>query len=316
MLRELPKKVAAGDEIEVQLAPLGEWPNTVGDKTVVQRFDEAALHEVVGNYSGEILVDCDHSSVRPGGDTRAYAWVTALRADPALGLVGTFRLTDAGADAVNSREYRFVSVAWFLDADGRPERLDSVALTNRPNLPVRPVLNRAPGATANAAGGGTTERNPEMDMKKLAAALGLPETATEDEILAAISAKDEEIAKARTDKADAEAEAFAENAVKGGKIAANAKDAVKAAYLRSPETAQEMLNSIAAPKPAAAPSVPDFARAKAPRALNAATPGAGSDPVAVYNAYMAMAEGPGKDAYLAANAQAISDGYEAVRNVR
>lgn len=48
MLRELPKKVAAGDEIEVQLASLGEWPNTVGGKTVVQRFDEGALHEVAG----------------------------------------------------------------------------------------------------------------------------------------------------------------------------------------------------------------------------------------------------------------------------
>ena len=68
--------------------------------------------------------------------------MTALRSDPGLGPVGVFRLTEAGAEAVNSREYRFVSVCWFLGDDGRPFKLDSVALTNRPNLPVRPVLNR------------------------------------------------------------------------------------------------------------------------------------------------------------------------------
>ena len=34
--------------------------------------------------------------------------------------------------------------------------------------------------------------------------------------------------------------------------------------------------------------------------------------MAVYNAYVAMPDGTDKDAYLAANAQAISDGYEAV----
>ena len=39
-------------------------------------------------------------------------------------------------------------------------------------------------------------------------------------------------------------------------------------------------------------------------------PGADADPVAVYNAYCQMAEGAEKDAYLAANAQAFSDGYE------
>ena len=147
-----------------------------------------------------------------------------------------------------------------------------------------------------------------MDIKKLAAALGLPETATEEEVLAAIKAMQDREAQAAAEAANAKAEEFADNAVKAGKIAANSKEAVKAAYLKSPEVAQEMLNSVAVPAPAA--KLPDFGAAKQPTALNARTPGNDADPVEVYNAYMAMPEGADKDAYLAANAQAISDGYE------
>ena len=146
-----------------------------------------------------------------------------------------------------------------------------------------------------------------MDIKKLAAALGLPETATEEEVLAAIKAMQDREAQAAAEAANAKAEEFADNAVKAGKIAANSKAAVKAAYLKSPEVAQEMLNSVAAPAPAA--KLPDFTAAKQPTALNARTPGKDADPVEVYNAYMAMPEGADKDAYLAANAAKIEEGY-------
>ena len=118
-----------------------------------------------------------------------------------------------------------------------------------------------------------------MDIKMIAAALGLPETATEEEILAAVKAmKDKE--------------------------AANAKAAVKAAYRQSPEVAKQMLNALAAPA-----TLPDFSAGKTPTALNAAKPGADADPVAVYNAYCQMAEGAEKEAYLAANAAKIEQGY-------
>ena len=150
-----------------------------------------------------------------------------------------------------------------------------------------------------------------MDPKKIAAALGLPETATEEEVLAAIKAMQDREAQAAAEAANARAEEFAENAVKAGKVAANAKEAVKAAYLKSPEVAEEMLNSIADATGRVPPApLPDFKAAKQPTALNAAKPGADADPVAVYNAYMAMPEGDAKDAYLAANATKISEGYE------
>jgi len=303
--RTLPATVAPGDEIEVQLAPLGDWTQVVGKKRVTQRFDSAACAAVVANFRGELLVDADHRSTKPDGDTSAYAWVTGLRADPERGLVGTMKFTPRGAAAVNGREYRYVSVAWFLGDDGRPRELDSVALTNRPNLPVRPVVNRESNQAAD--GGATTKENPEME--ELKTLLGLAPDATDEQVVAAAKAMKDRLDQTEAAARDAEAEKFAaENS------AAFDHDALKDAYLKAPEVAKALVaNRKAPPAPAKAPALPDFTRASTPPALNSKAPAARpATPADAYKAYVAMAEGPEKDAFLAANAQAISDGHEAV----
>ena len=299
-------------QVKVQLSPFGEFTLHDGGKRngTVQHCSKAAFEALVANWkaagSPDVLVDVDHASAR-GGSTEAAAWCNSLEVDD-NGLQGVFNLTPKGLELVKNRSYRFVSPGWTLSPDGTPVSLCSVALTNRPNLPVKPVVNADETGGRDPDDPNPRKDNPEMDIKKLAAALGLPETATEEEVLAAIKAMQDREAQAAAEAANAKAEEFADNAVKAGKIAANSKEAVKAAYLKSPEVAQEMLNSVAAPAPAA--QLPDFGRAKQPTALNARTPGKDADPVEVYNAYMAMPEGADKDAYLAANAQAISDGYE------
>ena len=256
--------------------------------------------------SPESLVDVDHNSAT-GRSTEAAAWAKNLRVED-CGLCADFELTPRGRELIGGRQYRFVSPGWTLAADGTPLALCSVGLTNTPNLPVKPVVN------ADDAGGRDPddpkpdkEGHPTMDIKMIAAALGLPETATEEEILAAITAMKQKEADAAEAAAEAEAEKFACDAVKCGKVAANAKAAVKAAYRQSPEVAKQMLNALAAPAKAIA--LPDFSQAKTPTALNAAKPGADADPVAVYNAYCQMAEGAEKEAYLAANAAKIEQGY-------
>lgn len=319
MSSRLPDKVAPGGEVDVQLAPLGDWAQTVNGKRITQRFDEASLSQVVANFRGEILVDADHRSTKPDGDTSAYAWVTALRADPERGLVGTMRFTDKGAAAVNAREYRFVSVSWYLDPDGRPRELDSVALTNRPNLPVHPVVNREGagetqsadiGETQAADGGATQQRKPEME--ELKTLLGLAADATDDQVVAAAKALKERLDAIEAQAKDAEAERFAaENSAKCDKAT------LKDAYLKSPEVAKALVANMKATAPAPAPALPDFSKGRAPAPVaNSAAPGKSADPAEAYKHYAAMPEGPEKEAYLANNAQAISDGYEAVRNAR
>lgn len=302
-----------GVPLSVQLSPFGEFALHDGGKMngAVQHCTRDAFEAMVANWkaagSPDILVDVDHASAT-GGSTEAAAWARNLRVED-CGLCADFELTPRGRNLIGGRQYRYVSPGWTLSADGTPLALCSVGLTNRPNLPVKPVVN------ADDAGGRDpddpkpdNEGHQTMDIKMIAAALGLPETATEEEILAAVKAMKDKEAAAAEAAANAEAEKFADDAVKCGKVAANAKAAVKAAYRLSPEVAKQMLNSIADPAKNAA-QLPDFSAGKRPAALNAAKPGAEADPVAVYNAYVAMPEGSEKEAYLAANAEKIEAGY-------
>jgi len=300
--------------VRVQLSPFGEFTLRDGGKRngTTQHCTRAAFEAMVANWRAQgapdVLVDVDHASAT-GGSTEAAAWAKNLRVEDD-GLCADFELTPRGRELVEGRSYRFVSPGWTLADDGTPLSLCSVALTNRPNLPVKPVVN------ADDAGGRDpddpstpTKGNPEMEFKEFAAALGLPETASKEEIIAAIAEMTKANAQAAEEAANAKAEAFAENAVKAGKIAAESKDAVKAAFRKSPEVAEAMLNSLAAVAAPQAP-LPNFGKAKTPQALNAQKPGADADPVAVYNAYVAMPEGADKEAYLAANQAKIEAGYE------
>lgn len=304
-----------GSSVKVQLSPIGEFELRDGGRRsgTVQHCSKAAFEALVANWraagSPDVLVDVDHASAR-GGSTEAAAWCNSLEVDD-NGLQGVFNLTPKGLELVKNRSYRFVSPGWTLSEDGTPLALCSVALTNRPNLPVKPVVNSGDAGGRDPDDPNNTKGTPEMETAEIAAALGLPETASKEEIIAAAKAMKARDAQAAEEAADAKAEQFAEDAVKAGKIAANAKEAVKAAWRKSPEVAQEMLNSLAT-SAAPAAKLPDFNAGKKPQALNAVTPGKDATPAEVYNHYMAMPEGSEKDAYLAANAQAISDGYEAV----
>lgn len=164
--------------IWAQLAPFGVHPGMRDGKVVSQVCDRAAFEQVIAAFKPEVLMDFEHRSEN-SDDTAAAAWVQELRISDEDGLEGLLRFTDDGAKAVISRRLRFPSPVWPLDAAGRPALLKSVALTNTPNFDLRPVLNKAQG-------GEPQERKPNM--KKLAALYGLPETATEDEILAAAQA--------------------------------------------------------------------------------------------------------------------------------
>ena len=53
MTTKLPDAVNAGDEIEVQLAPRGAYPQIVDGKEVVQLVDDAAVKSLIDNFNAE-----------------------------------------------------------------------------------------------------------------------------------------------------------------------------------------------------------------------------------------------------------------------
>lgn len=320
----LPETVAAGDELEVQLAPYGDFPGVLEGRTVRQRCDRAAFERLAGNFSGEVLVDFEHKAER-GGDTEAAAWVQALRIDPAKGLMATFRFTDKGAEAVANRRLRFLSPVWELDGEGRPCRLVSVGLTNKPNLPVRPIMNRAPGQGSLEAwklgglakDGGALPHTPTIytpnkgtDMEpdtpeptpaapdlraRLIEILGLGPDADDAAILQAAENLRAVAAEAQEAALNAEAEAAAEE----NKEAIQNKEAFKRLYVANREAGRAFAACLRR-VPATTP-VCNRAQARRPAPLAAE---ADADR-AILNKWERMAPGPEKDAFLVLNKAAI-----------
>ncbi len=294
---DLPEKLNPGDIIEAQICPFGSHPATVGSERIEQRCDQKAFEQLVAAFSKEILVDFEHKA-ETGGDTDAAAWIQALRIDPEKGLMGTFKFTDIGAEVVTHRRLRFLSPVWPLGQDNRPQRLVSVGLTNKPNIPVLPILNREPGQSH------VEDKDRKMD--KIAQALGLPADATEADITAAIGALNQRLTELENATLKSEAEQVAN--AHAGQIAN--REAFIAGYVKNKAATLELL---AALKPAAAaPVVPNRAEAKTPASFLPGGSAGAEDPVSVHNRWSAMPHGPEKDAYLIANRAAVDAGLKAL----
>lgn len=200
--------LAAGETVPgVQLCPFGEYQGSQR----MQVCDRQAFEQVIADWRAggakEILMDFEHKSEvdKIDSDTRAAAWISNLAIDDERGLVGDLKFTDEGADAVSNRRLRFLSPVWPLDDEGRPTHLKSVALTNTPNIPVAPVLNKAQPGDTNVE---DTKENENMD--KIKTALGLAPEASEEDVLNAVNALVQKNKDAETAALEKEADEFAE----------------------------------------------------------------------------------------------------------
>ena len=205
---KIEKTVAPGETVPgVQLCPFGEYQGSQR----IQICDRQAFEQVIADWQGggekEILMDFEHKSEvdKIDSDTRAAAWISNLAIDDERGLVGDLKLTDEGADAVSNRRLRFLSPVWPLDDEGRPTHLKSVALTNTPNIPVAPVLNKAQPGDTNVE---DTKENENMD--KIKTALGLAPEASEEDVLNAVNALVQKNKDAEAAALEKEADEFAE----------------------------------------------------------------------------------------------------------
>lgn len=138
-------------EIPCQIAPIGEFYGSDRDgNPISETLTSESLSSLANklNESGkEILCDKDHASVKPGTDrdTEAQGWFSRFFIDPIKGLMGWLKLTKSGRDAIENREYRFLSPVFSLDDESKtPTNLHSVAMTNCAALPVEPILNTEP----------------------------------------------------------------------------------------------------------------------------------------------------------------------------
>jgi phage I-like protein len=124
--------------------------------------------------SNELPIDYDHRTEMPvdNGPIPAAGWFSVEARDDGLWAVNV-RWTPRAAEMLQNGEYRFWSPVFF-DEENHIRELDKLALTNEPaTVGARPLI-----ASANKE---------SAMLEKLRKLLGLPETATEEEVVNALN---------------------------------------------------------------------------------------------------------------------------------
>jgi len=157
----------------VHLCPAGTFKGIKGDRLTLADPDAVIRASMAG---GKIVLDENHSTdlaAPKGKPAPARAWITRMesRAD---GLWGFADWTPTGRELMTAKEYRAISPV-IESRDGVVTRILRAALTNAPDLTLVTLHSQ-----------NTPEKT--MDIAKVRKALGLPDTATEEDALAAMTA--------------------------------------------------------------------------------------------------------------------------------
>lgn len=261
------KNLTAGDVIEgVQIAPFGEYKNVTSDgRAVTQICDKKAFDTIVKNFDKELIVDVEHKSELTD-DSEAAGWLSNLKVDEVRGLVGDIKVSAKGAELLNGLNYRFGSPAFILDEVDRPEKLLSFALTNKPAMKdiehvynsegcgekvtkeedEKTIFSNEPRETPEEGSvevdADHLEKTPDIMNEELIKLLGLPEDATSEMILEAITKTISELAEIKKGEADKkldeEADAFVED------LPEEVRDTVKNSYKKDADLTKEVVNSL------------------------------------------------------------------------
>ena len=141
-------------------------------------LDDKAMDRVIENFKKrgiDIVVDYEHQTIY-GETAPAAGWIKDLKKTPG-GIVAKVEWTSKAKEFLKNKEYRYFSPVINLDSKRRVISLHSVALTNAPR-----TYRQVSLVAKNNFGKEAFVMNPEI--LKL---LGLPEDASEKEVLSAIS---------------------------------------------------------------------------------------------------------------------------------
>ncbi|MCL2267341.1 MAG: phage protease [Treponema sp.] len=146
-----------------------EWKNNNPKQAALNSNVRLPMLPIDENHSTDL-------SAPKGGASPAFGWMKNLCADESGAIWADVEWTERGREAVSKKEYRFISPVFAHNEKGEINCILRAALTNTPNLEL-PALNSE-----------QLEINKkEVPMsKELLALLGLTETATEADVIAAV----------------------------------------------------------------------------------------------------------------------------------
>jgi phage I-like protein len=182
------------DEASLAEGYIPEWIPVLPDNAVVQgrdgrkyRVDNLLdiLKRTVA-LDQDIPVDIEHSTEEPGGG-EAVGWARKFKIEDDL-IWACVNWGPKGVTALRNKAQRYTSPAFtFLpdeDTDGLIDTIVSIGLVTHPNFNM-PAVNSA--SVENKQPSGATEEETNMEPKAFRLALGLPENATEAEVLAKLN---------------------------------------------------------------------------------------------------------------------------------
>lgn len=159
----------------IHLTPAGTFGGKDGRGPFTLKNAAAVIERSMHMARGKIVVDINHSThvaAARGERSDAVGWITELNAR-ADGIWGRVEWNGTGRQLMADHAYRGISPAIGSASDGTVEWIEAVSLTNRPNLGVADLHSQ--------------NQETRMDLAQLRRTLGLSETATEDDINAAIA---------------------------------------------------------------------------------------------------------------------------------
>jgi phage I-like protein len=193
---ELPAVAADAKFIKLQVLPAGEFRPMDGRPMVVPawRIDAASAARVIearGRRTTPPVIDYEHQTLnkeKNGQPAPAAAWIGELEWHEGKGLFATVELTARARDLIRAREYLFFSpVFTFSPATGDVLEVLMGAFTNTPAIDGMAAVELQAAASRNFL----TPNPEDPSMTKLlvavAAALALPQAATEDQAITALS---------------------------------------------------------------------------------------------------------------------------------
>lgn len=171
----------------VHCVPVGQWRGHWSGREIT--IGDAELDSIVGAFTRggiDVVVDFEHQTLNAGlmsgPSAPAAGWLDAVERRP-NGIWGHVKeWTDLGTEALSTRRYRYQSPVIFFDhpdretGEPRVMWLQSLALTNSPFFAgdLSPVIATAGGSSMTPL------------LAALLLALGLPDTASEEEGLAEV----------------------------------------------------------------------------------------------------------------------------------
>ena len=183
----------AGESVEldgapevIKLIPMGHVISTKGEFDV----DDGSVRDIIQHFKDpklDLVIDYEHQTLQDV-EAPAAGWIKGVYRDGDA-IVGKVEWTPKGREYVANKEYRYLSpVVLVRKSDNKAVALHSAALTNTPAINgMFPIINSDNLEDFIVEGEEEEKKENMMELAKLIKLLGLPETATEEEVTGKIT---------------------------------------------------------------------------------------------------------------------------------